>query len=257
MKPRLVLPSEYALDAAQVELLETYQDLLSAWNAKVNLVSRKLSREDLWQHIVHCLAFTARPFPPGARIVDWGTGGGLPAIPLAIALPEVYVVGVDATLKKVNAVNDMVARLGLTNAAAIHVRAEEFQGNADYSVSRATAPLTTLWSWHARVVGRTRTEPGSRVSGGASPKGTLRHVSPKDTPQHDSGDAHAAAPITSWPRGLLALKGGNLEGEIADLKRSVPSVAIESIPIEPVLGDEFRAKVLLSVYLHNPVSRAS
>ncbi len=203
--------------------LRAYQDLLFEWNGKVNLVSRRLGRADLWDHIQHCLAIVAgHTFPAGARLVDWGTGGGLPAIPLAIVQPHVTITAVDSTLKKVNAVNDMARALGLTNVHAEHARAESWQGKTDYSVSRATAPLVNLWSWHRRA------------SGG--PRRVARDIA-------NNGDVDVESEAEYWPRGLITLKGGDLSAEIADLRRQFPHVQVT----QTALGAGYEDKYLVLV----------
>jgi len=90
-------------------------------------------------------------FPASSTIVDWGAGGGLPIIPSAICFPEVAVVGVDSVGKKGRAVRTMARRLALDNLYAWTRRAEEWEGEAHYLVSRATAPLAELWQWHEGV----------------------------------------------------------------------------------------------------------
>src|SRR5690606_41790758 len=118
------------------------------------------SEERLFErHILHSLSLTFRKFPAGSTVVDWGTGGGLPAVPLAIVFSDVRIHAVDSVRKKVQAVRTMARRLGLENLDTWHGRAEAYPGDADFSVSRATASLSVLWSWHARVaVGRAGTE---------------------------------------------------------------------------------------------------
>lgn len=204
--------------------LRSYQDLLFEWNSKVNLVSRRLEHADLWSHIQHCLTIVAgHTFPAGARIVDWGTGGGLPAIPLAIVQPEVTITAVDSTLKKVNAVNDMARALGLTNVRAEHARAESWHGKTDYSVSRATASLAKLWSWHRRA---TR---GLRRGAG------------------DEQAANVEQAAEYWRRGLIALKGGDLAGEVADLTKQFPHVTVTQTALDAILGPEYKDKYLVFV----------
>ncbi len=208
IEPEQVPNDTAPLSAAQAGLLAQYTALLAAWNEKVNLVSRRLSAEGIKQHVRHCLALTRRRLPNDAHVVDWGTGGGLPAIPLAIACPSIRVTAIDARGKKVNAVNDMVSKLGLTNIRAIHTRAEEWDGNADLSVSRATAPLVTLWSWHRRIA-KPRRKTG-------------------DDPTRERPEAQSRR---EWASELLALKGGDLTDEITSLQRKYPATSVEIIPL--------------------------
>ncbi len=197
------------LTREQQEQLACYARLLEALNRQHNLVSRETLAELHRRHLLHCLALTWRPFPPGSVVVDWGTGGGLPAIPLAIAFPEITVHAVDAVQKKVLAVRTMARRLGLTNLQAHHARAERWERDAHYSVSRATAPLATLWTWHHRV---------------AQP---------------------LATPPDAWPPGLLTLKGGDLSDELAALEQLDPCLHVTLWPLNQLLDDPFFAEKYL------------
>jgi 16S rRNA (guanine527-N7)-methyltransferase len=190
------------LTAEQREQLEHFQEQLLRFNQRVNLISPETEDAFRTRHLLHCLTLTVRDFPAGCTIVDWGTGGGLPAIPLAICYPEVTVVGVDSVGKKSRAVRTIARRLGLENCFTWNGRAEEWTGEAHYSVSRATAPLVELWQWHRRV---------------AVPL------------EGATGD-------DAWPPGLLALKGGDLSGEIADLRGFDSEVEIERRPLDALLG---------------------
>lgn len=202
------------LSAAQREQLTAYEQLLRRFNQKVNLVSPDTEPHIRERHVLHSLALTWCRFPLGSRIVDWGTGGGLPAIPLAIAFPEVEVFAVDSVGKKVRAVRAMARRLGLDNLFAWEGRAERWTGSAHYSVSRATAPLADLWRWHQRV---------------ADP----------DAPSSE-GDV--------WRPGLICLKGGNLSDEIADLHAEDPDATVKQHPLRPLLGrDYFADKCIVTV----------
>jgi 16S rRNA (guanine527-N7)-methyltransferase len=161
----------------------------------VNLVASPLP-DVIWErHVVHCLTLCRHGFPAGATILDWGTGGGLPAIPLAVCNPTVRVIGLDAVGKKVAIGRMMARRLQLANLEMVHSRAEEYDGEWDYSVSRATAPLSRLLSWHRRSTGRRAVRPGSGQD--------------------------------LWSGKLLALKGGDLGEEIADLKKAAGGVRVE------------------------------
>ena len=193
------------LSPSQQEALTAYQEQLLRFNRQFNLISRESDAADVARHVRHCLALTARPFPPGSVLVDWGTGGGLPAVPLAIAFPEIEVYAVDAVGKKIQAVKAMARRLGLENLHPWHGRAEAWPGRAHYSVSRATAPLAELWRWHHRVV-----QPFE------SPAGV-------------------------WPQGLICLKGGDLTEEIAALREQAGGVCVEQMPLDTLIADPFFA----------------
>lgn len=196
------------LSDAQCEQLNQYEQLLRRFNQKINLISPDTEPHIRERHILHSLALTGRGVPPGSRIVDWGTGGGLPAIPLAISFPDIEVFAVDSVGKKVKAVRTMARRLGLDNLFAWDGRAERWTGSAHYSVSRATAPLADLWGWHCRVV-----DP---------------EVPPSDR--------------DVWAPGLICLKGGDLSSEIADLRAEYPHVGVEQHPLKPLLERAHFAK---------------
>lgn len=181
-----------------------YSDLLKVFNKKLNLISPSTVAEMQERHIEHCLMLASRAFPSGCNVVDWGTGGGLPAIPLAIQFPEVNFTAVDAVGKKIHAVRAMGRKLGLTNLQAWHGRAEAWPGKTHYSVSRATAPLLTLWSWHIRVV---------------------QSVGFDD-------DVH-------WHPGLICLKGGDLTEEIGTLKSRFPGAEVLLTPLHTLHASSF------------------
>ena len=196
---------------AEEAMLRQYGDMLLQMNRHINLISREDEDAVFEHHILHCLSLAMKAFPAGSVVVDWGSGGGLPAIPLAVMFPEVLFVAVDAVAKKMQAVRAMARRLGLANVVAWHGRAEEYDGRADYSVSRAAAPLAVLWAWHQRVAA-------------SSSADTI-----------DAG---------LWQRGLLCLKGGDLSAEKAEMP---PNVRIEEIRLDSFLKDRYFAeKVILA-----------
>lgn len=151
------------------------------WNEKINLVSRKDIDNLYPNHILHSLAILKfMKFKPQSRILDVGTGGGFPGIPLAIALPDVDFYLVDSIGKKINVVKDAIEVLGLKNVQAQHIRAEDLKvGSFDFVVSRAVAPLPDLMRWSQKHISKTH-------------KNIL-------------------------PNGLIALKGGNVKAEIKTL----------------------------------------
>lgn len=209
------VPQGFELEAAAIERLHRYAEELRSMNRRINLVSREDEKAILERHIPHCLALAVRSFPTGSVVVDWGTGGGLPLVPLAIAFPDSHFIGVDAVGKKTQAVRTFARRLGLDNVDVWHGRAEEADMDVHYSVSRATAPLADLWSWHRRV---------------ASPP---RPVS-----------------TSAWPHGLVCLKGGELEDEIGALRTLEPAIVVERMPVDSFLADPYFAeKEIVSAYL--------
>ncbi|MDF0715599.1 16S rRNA (guanine(527)-N(7))-methyltransferase RsmG [Muricauda sp. 334s03] len=130
---------------AQFIKLETlYQD----WNQKINVVSRKDIDELYLRHVLHSLGIARiQVFNEGSEILDVGTGGGFPGIPLAILFPNVKFTLVDAIGKKIKVVNEVVEGLGLTNVKTYHSRVEEIPGQFDFIVSRAVAAMPTFVHW--------------------------------------------------------------------------------------------------------------
>ncbi len=140
-----------AMQSCQQEKLQSYAKLLQNYNQRLNLLSRRTMPEGFWGHIQECLVFAELGFSPGSSLVDWGTGGGLPAIPIAVMLPDVKVYAVDAAQKKIRAVNVFKRKLSLPNLYPWHGRAEDFPFTIQHSVSRATASLRVLWDWHTHA----------------------------------------------------------------------------------------------------------
>lgn len=160
-----------------IALEALYQD----WNLKINVVSRKDIEELYLRHVLHSLAIAKFiSFKPGAQILDVGTGGGFPGIPLAILFPETHFTLVDAIGKKIKVVEEVVAGLGLENVTAKHQRVEEDKHRYDFVVSRAVAAMPTFMRWI---------------------KGRIKKVS-----EH---------PIKN---GVLYLKGGDLSEELQDYR---------------------------------------
>lgn len=212
-------------NAAGVALIEKYFDefsplqqkqwqqlgpLYREWNEKINVISRKDIDALYEKHVLHSLSIAANfSFTPGTSIVDLGTGGGFPGIPLAIYFPEVNFHLVDSIAKKLNVVRAIADALALRNVTVQHTRVEEIKGRQfDYVVSRAVAPLADLWRWSKPLI-RTR----SSVAGNAA------------------------------PNGLICLKGGDLALEIQQSGTRPHMVDIHTLFNE----DFFREKYLLYV----------
>ena len=182
------------------QLAELYRD----WNEKINVISRKDIDELYERHVLHSLAIAAiNNFHDGAQVVDIGTGGGFPGIPLAIFFPNVEFLLSDSIGKKIKVVQGVAEAVGLKNVTAVHSRVEEIKGRTfDFAVSRAVAPLGDLWRW-------------------------TNHMIKKGKAADD------------YPNGLICLKGGDLKKEIADSKLNARSISVSEIFPEPFFEEKF------------------
>lgn len=170
------------LSDTQKRQFEALYDLYTEWNAKINVISRKDIHNLYPHHILHSLGIAkAIQFKPGSRVMDLGTGGGFPGIPLAILFPEVQFHLVDSIRKKVRVAQEVATTIGLKNVSFRHARAEEEKQLFDFVVSRAVMPLGDLV------------------------KICRKNISRKDQ--------------NALPNGLICLKGGELEEEIAPLRQ--------------------------------------
>ena len=164
---------------------ELYRD----WNAKINVISRK-DIDNLYEHhVLHSLAIgKALRFQPGTQILDFGTGGGFPGIPLAILFPECQFKLIDGTGKKIHVAQEVATAIGLKNCRAEHLRGEDENGKYDFVVSRAVMPLPDLM------------------------KIVKKNISRK---QHNA-----------MMNGVICLKGGNVDAEISPYRRIAEVTAI-------------------------------
>ena len=185
------------LSDESVEQLGTLKALYTEWNAAINVISRKDMDAFDERHVLHSLALVkAMKFAPGSDVLDVGTGGGFPGIPLAIVYPEVNFVLCDSIGKKMKVVRAVVEALGLTNVTVHHGRAEDIKGQFDFVVSRAVTRMNRFIPWV---------------------QGKIKKQS-----------------INPWPNGILALKGGDLSEELAEV-----DYPTERLPISEWLDQPF------------------
>lgn len=136
------------LDTQKVAQFEHLAKEVIGWNEKINLISRKDVENIFLHHILHSMSiYRFQKFLPGSQILDLGTGGGFPGLPLAILQPEVNFMLIDARAKKIMVVNELIKTLELKNVHALHIRAEEMKGKYDFVVSRAVSSLKQLMDW--------------------------------------------------------------------------------------------------------------
>ena len=146
----------------KTEKLARMTELYREWNEKINVVSRKDIDNLYPHHILHslCIAEYLRSVRPevyaawqegGVRVLDLGTGGGFPGIPLAVEFPKVHFTLVDSVGKKIKVASEVASELGLQNVGCVNARAETLQEKFGWVVSRAVAPLDVLWGWSSRL----------------------------------------------------------------------------------------------------------
>ena len=142
-----------SLTTQQVDQFRQLQYLYDDWNAKINVISRKDIDGLYLKHVLHSLGIAkVISFEPGTKVLDVGTGGGFPGIPLAILFPEVHFHLVDSIGKKIKVVEEVAKALGLTNVTAAHCRVEEVKDKYDFIVSRAVTEMNTFYNWVKRKV---------------------------------------------------------------------------------------------------------
>lgn len=171
-----------SLNAEQRARFQQLEPLYKEWNTKINVISRQDIENLEERHVLHSLAIAkVVEFKPEAHLLDIGTGGGFPGIPLAIMFPETRFTLVDGTGKKIRVVQEVAQALNLKNVTAQHIRVEDLKmnGQFDFILSRGVAPLDKLLYWSQKLLKK-------------------RHV-------------HV------FPNGILALKGGDLRAEIKAL----------------------------------------
>jgi 16S rRNA (guanine527-N7)-methyltransferase len=170
------------LSTTQKNQLGQLGSLYTEWNEKINVISRKDIENLYVNHVLHSLGIAkVQPFKAGADVLDVGTGGGFPGIPLAILFPETKFHLVDSIGKKITVVNEVSKALGLTNVKAEQMRAEQLRGQYDFIVSRAVTRMKEFYQWI--------------------------HQKAKKKSHHELDN------------GILYLKGGDLEDELNELKK--------------------------------------
>ena len=173
------------LSERQKEQIAQLKPLYEDWNSKINVISRKDMDNFYEHHVLHSLAIAREiAFRDGSKVLDLGTGGGFPGIPLAIMFPNVQFKLIDRTGKKIKVVNEVATAIGLKNVVAKQLSGEEEKGSYDFVVSRAVMPLPDLM------------------------KIVRKNISKKN--QHNS-----------LPNGLICLKGGDLTAETRPFKNIV------------------------------------
>jgi 16S rRNA (guanine527-N7)-methyltransferase len=180
--PNLIFSYFPDLTAVQKEQFSRLLPLYQEWNARINVISRKDIDNLYVNHVLHSLGIAKlTSFNAGAEILDVGTGGGFPGIPLAILFPETKFHLVDSIGKKITVVTNVADAIGLKNVRAEQIRAEQIKGEYDFVVSRAVTRLKEFYGWIHRKV-----------------KKQSRHT---------------------MYNGILYLKGGDLDEELAELKK--------------------------------------
>ncbi|HYG16869.1 MAG TPA: 16S rRNA (guanine(527)-N(7))-methyltransferase RsmG [Bacteroidia bacterium] len=180
------------------QLLPLYED----WNSKINVISRKDIEQLYERHILHSLGIAkVTGFAPGTRILDVGTGGGFPGIPLAIMFPDCEFTLVDSIGKKIKVVQEVAAALGLKNVTAINTRAENVPGKFDFVVSRAVTRLSPFYGW---------------IKGKIDAKNN-----------------------NVFPNGVLYLKGGDLSDELNEFQAAYPKVLYKLWPLDTFFEEDF------------------
>ena len=215
------------LTSQQLDQFLALSDLYQEWNSKINLISRKDIDSLYERHILHSLSIAAVfDFKPGSEIIDIGTGGGFPGIPLAIFYPEVKFHLVDSITKKIKAVNAIAEFTGLRNVTTQHIRAEEIKNmKFDFVVSRAVAPLKDLWNWSIPLLKKSSESPA------LSSESKNSEFKTKNPELKTSS--------------LICLKGGDLSMEIRESNLHPGIIEISKIFPE----DFFKQKHLLYVSL--------
>ncbi len=171
------------LTEVQLSQFDQLQELYEDWNSKINVISRKDMEQFYVHHVLHSLGIVkVMPFVQGTKVLDIGTGGGFPGIPLAIMFPDTHFHLVDSIGKKITVVKDVVKQLKLSNVEAQQARAEQLVRKYDFVISRAVTRMANFYPW---VKNKIRKED-----------------------------------INEYPNGILYLKGGEVDEEMEELGKS-------------------------------------
>lgn len=224
--------NNFDVSDVQMELMERYSSALLSWNKKINLISRR-DEENIWtKHIVGSISFLFRfRLEPKCSVLDLGTGGGLPGIPLTILEPSLRLTLLDSIQKKINVVHDILSTLNLPNVTALCSRAEElskrkeYLSSFDYIIARAVAPIKEIIKWSKPLLKR------------------MKQL-PKDL-QNEIG-LNRLIPSGA----ILLLKGGVLETEIeeAKIKQKPRSLHPHPLSVDGIDPMELSDKKLIIVY---------
>lgn len=148
------------LTERQREQFAALLPLYEEWNAQINVISRRDMEHFYEHHVLHSLAIAkVMPFAPMTEVLDVGTGGGFPGVPLAVMFPEARFTLVDSIGKKIKVVTDVIDRVGLTNSKALQIRAEQLEGEYDFVVSRAVTTLGEFVPWVKKKISKTQYNP--------------------------------------------------------------------------------------------------
>ena len=143
-----IVSDQFDINTIQLDQFSLLKPLYQDWNSKINVISRQNMDRFYTEHILHSLGIAKiLSFKPGTEILDVGTGGGFPGIPLAILFPEVHFLLVDSIGKKIKVVNAIIENLGLENVTSSHSRAENIESSFDFIISRAVTQMNKFYYW--------------------------------------------------------------------------------------------------------------
>ena len=211
MQQQLILKYFPELTGKQKEQIGQLESLYREWNSRINVISRKDMDNFYLHHVLHSLGIARLiTFRPGTKVMDAGTGGGFPGIPLAILFPETTFFLVDSIGKKIKVVNAVARELGLQNVEAEQIRAENVGRTFDFVVSRAVTDLSVFAKW------------------------TLKKTNPRS--------------FNTLKNGILYLKGTGITQELEQMKK-MRNVRTDSYPLRKFFGEDFfQTKQIVHVY---------